>query len=80
MKSSRDTDIGSALRALRKQHQMTQQELARQSGVSYSFINEVENGKRSIQLDVLNRVADLFGYTVGLVPQQKSSLTDQETK
>ncbi|MBI4404476.1 MAG: helix-turn-helix transcriptional regulator [Deltaproteobacteria bacterium] len=60
-------DIGKRVKELRKKRGLTQAELARQSGVSYSFINEVEGGKKSVRLDRLNQLLSLFGYETGIV-------------
>lgn len=70
--------IATTLKELRRKHKLTQKELARQSGVSFSFINQVENGKETIQLDVLNKVLDLFGYEVGVVPKSKEERSFNE--
>jgi transcriptional regulator with XRE-family HTH domain len=45
---------------------MSQRELALQSGLSFSFINELERGKPSVRLDAVSRLAAVFGYEVTL--------------
>lgn len=55
------------LKAERKRNGLTQEELALRSGVGLRFIREVEQGKATLRLDVLNRVLALFGYEAGPV-------------
>ena len=59
--------IGEQLKRLRKEKGLTQKELANRSGLSFSFINQVEGGKESVRLDVLSRLAEAFGYEIRLV-------------
>jgi len=59
--------IGDQLRQLRKKRGLTQSELALQTGLSYSFINQVERGKQSVRLDSLSRLAAVFGFEIGLI-------------
>lgn len=60
-------NIGEQLRQLRKDRGLTQSELALQTGLSYSFINQVERGKQSVRLDSLSRLAAVFGFEIGLI-------------
>ncbi len=64
MKSSIDdkNKIAILIKDLRKQHRLTQQELADQAGVSFSFVNQVERGKKTVRLDTLNQLLAVFGY------------------
>ena len=67
--------IADHIKALRKARGLTQRELALQSGLSFSFINQLERGKQSVRLDALMRLAAVFGYEVGLIkalPETKS--------
>jgi DNA-binding XRE family transcriptional regulator len=48
------------LRVLRKQRGFTQQQLADRFGIDRCYISEVENGRRSISLNILEVIADGF--------------------
>jgi len=61
------SSIGDHIKSLRKARGLTQRELALQSGLSFSFINQLERGKQSVRLDALMRLAEVFGYEVSLV-------------
>ena len=52
------------LARLRRERGMTQAELAQRLGVSKSSISMYERGNREPELDLLERMADLFGVSV----------------
>lgn len=57
--------IGEILREARKDAQMTQEELARETGTRKSFISRIENGHSDIQLSTLYRLVEIgFGKRV----------------
>ena len=72
------TPISERIKSLRKERRLTQKELALQSGVSFSFINQVEGGKQSIRLDTLSQLAEVFGYEVALVRKTESDVTARD--
>ena len=61
--------ISSTLKSLRKEHRMTQVDLAMKSGVGLNFVRQLEQGKTTVRMDKVVQVFDLFGYE--LVPQKK---------
>ena len=61
--------ISSTLKSLRKEHGLTQVDLAMKSGVGLNFVRELEQGKATVRMDKVAQVFDLFGYE--LVPQKK---------
>lgn len=50
-------NLGSRLRALRKQRGLSQERLGEHAGLSGKFIGEVERGEKSISVDSLYRIA-----------------------
>ena len=62
--------ISSTLKSLRKEHGLTQVDLAMKSGVGLNFVRELEQGKPTVRMDKVAQVFDLFGYE--LVPQKKA--------
>ena len=64
--------ISSTLKTLRKEHGLTQVDLAMKSGVGLNFVRELEQGKATVRMDKVAQVFDLFGYE--LVPQKKVTL------
>jgi transcriptional regulator with XRE-family HTH domain len=49
------------VRVLRRERDLTQQELGRKSGLSRSFLSQVENGNRVPSLSSLTRISAALG-------------------
>lgn len=56
--------LNKALKTLRQFEGITQTELAQELNVSVSHISEIETGKNTITLEMLNRYANYFGVPV----------------
>ena len=52
---------------------LTQPELAEKAGVGLRFVRELEQGKKTLRLDKVNQVLQLFGYEMGPVKSNPSS-------
>ena len=61
--------IFSTLKTLRKEHGLTQVDLAMKSGVGLNFVRELEQGKATVRMDKVAQVFNLFGYE--LIPKKK---------
>jgi len=59
-------DLGSSLRDRRKQLGLTQLEAAELADVSVRFVHDIENGKRTAQLDRVQALANALGLTLEL--------------
>lgn len=59
------TVIGSVLREAREQSGLTQQELALRAGMDRAYVNEVENGKRSLSVDRMLRLCAAIRVRTG---------------
>jgi len=59
----------------RKKLGLTQPQLAERAGVGLRFIRELEQGKKSLQMDKVNMVLFLFGQELGPI---KKSYGDDE--
>lgn len=69
-------NIGIQLKTIRKGYGLTQEELARKTGVSFSFINGVENGRTSIRLEVLSKVLELLGCEVAIIDKKTKKVIE----
>ncbi|MBQ0041188.1 MAG: helix-turn-helix transcriptional regulator [Clostridiales bacterium] len=67
MKISETTEFGKAIRARRRELGYTQAYLSEFSGLSVSFISDVENGKKTIELGKSIYLANLLGMDIELI-------------
>ena len=65
--------IAMSLKELRAKAGLTQEELARRSGVGLRFVREVEQGKQTVRVDKLNQVLALFGYHLEVVKHRETA-------
>jgi transcriptional regulator with XRE-family HTH domain len=58
--------IGTVIRKLREQRQVSQRDLAEKVGVTQAYVAQLESGrKKNPSLEVLNRLAKALGVPVG---------------
>lgn len=59
--------VGEQLRALRKSKGLTQEEVADKSGLSFSYISDVERGTRNISMESFEKITTALDITPGEV-------------
>ena len=59
-----EVDVGERLRALRRSRRATLRTIAERSGLSESFLSQVERGRSSASIESLRRVADALGVSM----------------
>jgi transcriptional regulator with XRE-family HTH domain len=59
-----EVDVGERLRALRRSRRATLRTVAERSGLSESFLSQVERGRSSASIESLRRVADALGVSM----------------
>ncbi|MCX7110696.1 MAG: helix-turn-helix transcriptional regulator [Proteobacteria bacterium] len=57
-------NLGEALRLVRSFHDLNQMELAQRLGISRSYLSELESGKKTPSLDLLDSYANAFEIPV----------------
>ena len=57
--------LGSRIKALRSANNFTQEQVADQIGISRQKYARIESGTNSVTLDILSKVAEVLGVTVG---------------
>jgi len=65
-----ETDLIRFVKLMRKQHNLTQVECAQKAGVGLMFLRDLEQGKKSLRMDKVNQVLQLFGATLGVIRVQ----------
>lgn len=58
----RMNNLSCTVKQLRKQYNLTQENLALKSGVGLRFVRDLEQGKDSLRLDKVNQLLDYFNY------------------
>ena len=66
MKVTNSVSFGEMIRKRRKQLGYTQKYISEFTGVSVSFLSDLENGKKTIELDKALTIANLLGLDVEL--------------
>ncbi|WP_287934123.1 helix-turn-helix domain-containing protein [Arthrobacter sp.] len=61
--------LGAALRARRRELDLTQVETADLADISPRVLSDLENGRETVRLDILNAVANALGLTLNLSVQ-----------
>ena len=56
------TKLSAIVKALRKEYGLSQEDLAMKSGVGLCFVRNLEQGKKSLRMDKVNQLLDLFNY------------------
>lgn len=64
-------NLSTTVKMLRKQYNLTQEELSLKSGVGLRFVRDLEQGKETLRLDKVNQLLDFFNYK--MVATQKNS-------
>jgi y4mF family transcriptional regulator len=62
----RDNPLGAFVRARRRSEKLSQRELAELAGVGPRVVWELERGKPTLRMDVVNAVLRVFGKSLGL--------------
>ena len=55
-------NLSFTVKMLRKQYNLTQEELSLKSGVGLRFVRDLEQGKETLCLDKVNQLLDFFNY------------------
>jgi transcriptional regulator with XRE-family HTH domain len=71
--------LNEALRLMRVFNDLSQKELAEKLGISKSYISEIESGKKTPTLELLNRYSDNFDIPTSSIMFFAESL-DKDTK
>ena len=56
--------VGGRIKQLRHSHCMTQEELAKQIGISKDLLAKIESGRQKISVEGLHKICLVFGYTL----------------
>ena len=63
-------NLSSTVKSLRKQFNLTQEDLSLKSGVGLRFVRDLEQGKQTLRLDKVNQLLEFFNYEMAPRPKQ----------
>ena len=55
-------NLSTTVKLLRKQYNLTQEELSLKSGVGLRFVRDLEQGKETLRLDQVNQLLAFFNF------------------
>ena len=64
---NKDMQLSVFVKDMRREHSLTQEELAAKAGVGLRFVRDLEQGKQTLRMDKINQVLALVGREVGAV-------------
>lgn len=62
-------NLSATVKMLRRQYNLTQEELSLKSGVGLRFVRDLEQGKETLRLDKVNQLLDFFNYEMVATPK-----------
>lgn len=63
-------NIGIALKALRAEKGISQEKLALETGIGRRYMSDIENGRRNISLEIIEKIAAFFEMTASELVQK----------
>lgn len=63
--------LSATLKKLRKEYNLTQEDLALKCGVGLNFVRQLEQGKPTLRMDKVNQVLAMFGYELAPVRSEE---------
>lgn len=61
---SLQVDLGRTINRLRKEKGYSQEAFANEAGIDRRYMSDIENGKRNISIDILERVCNKLGVKI----------------
>lgn len=70
--------LGNTLKRLRGIYGYSGKEMSELLGISSSYLSEIENGKKKVSMDLLDRYSELFGLRVSTLVRFSEDYEDAE--
>lgn len=70
-------NFGKAIQIIRKQHQLSQEQLALSAGIDRRYMSDIENGKRNISLDIIERLAGSLNVSISDLIRHAERMEDE---
>lgn len=56
--------LGLAIVKLRKERDFSQEKFAIEAGIDRRYMSDIENGRRNVSLDIIERISDKLGISI----------------
>lgn len=66
------TQLSKFVKKRRKKLGLTQEDLSFKAVVGLRFVRDLEQGKPSLQMDMVNQILSLFGYELGPIESERN--------
>lgn len=70
MKKKIEKKIGAQLQKRRTDLGITRYRVSKDTGIHYGYLRDLEDGKRSMSLNMLNRLCEALGLEIKLEPRE----------
>ncbi len=71
-------NVGSKIRKLRKEQNLTLEELSKKTGLSLSYISLIERGLKNPSLKALEKIAEFFGINPAIFFVDEGNVEEKE--
>lgn len=75
-RDSRQARLGKAIKAIRTQHGLTQEDLAAKAGLHPTYISDIERGARNPSWDAIARLAEGIGVPAARIAEEYDQGSD----
>jgi len=66
------TQLSKFVKKRRKKLGLTQEDLSFKAVMGLRFVRDLEQGKPSLQMDMVNQILSLFGYELGPIESERN--------
>ena len=66
------TQLSKFVKKRRKKLGLTQEDLSFKAVMGMRFVRDLEQGKPSLQMDMVNQILSLFGYELGPIESERN--------
>lgn len=71
--------IGVAIKTLRNNRGLSQEQFCTQCGIDQHYLSNIENGQRNLSIDIVERIASCFEMSLSLFFDKVESIDDSST-
>ena len=70
--------LGDYLKTIRKEKNITQKDLARELNISQSYLSDIENGRKNLSINTIERIAKKLGVSIAYLTSDNTQLNKEK--